>query len=182
MYGTFYDDAEFENSALRDVKVVCRGADNIVPANSVSEEVGVRVACIVKSAARDPDKLLPVLMEDSLVAKKKIRSATAVKVHENVVSDAEAARVRVNTAMANQSWSRREAVLDMLPNKIQTLFATNRNFVIEHRFTLGMMGRNSRRGSRLHALATKGHRGVHRRAARRKALLFEFGVSKRFCS
>ena len=82
-----------------------------MPVTSVLQEFDVRVACIVKSAARDSDKLLPVLMEDGLVAKSP--PPTTVKVHENVVSDAMAARVMVNAAMASESWCQGEALPDM---------------------------------------------------------------------
>lgn len=124
--------------SLRDVRLAYRGVVVVVSVQSITEELNIRLACLIKSRARELNILEPIFMEDALVARG--RPLPTEKVCAGLIAESKLARATANQMLATETWSQGEAVKELLGRKLPTLLAIDRTFVIEHSFIIGMMG------------------------------------------
>ena len=124
--------------ALREITVSYRGVDIAVPVQSVTEELQIRLAAVVKTRARDQDLLPALFMEDSLVARNRVPELG--KVQPELLAEAKVARATANQMLGSENWLHGEAVQSLLDKKGSTLIALDRTFAIERCFILAMLG------------------------------------------
>ena len=124
--------------ALRKITVFYRDVEIVVPVQSVTEDLQIRIAAIVKTKARDQDLLPALFMEDVLVARNRVIEGGQVSAE--LLAESKVARATANQMLGSENWLHGEAVQSLLDKKGTTLVALDRTFAIERCFILAMLG------------------------------------------